>query len=107
MERSHEEKAQTQEESPCSGARPVGRTGPQRCQETRQQGEWAQGRLGQKPPQDFGRPAQCAAAPAWSAQAQVNAAIASVRDRFGYFAIGLGYSGLRYIAPVRAGRSAG
>jgi acyl dehydratase len=33
----------------------------------------------------------------------VNAAMSRIRARFGYLAIGLGYSGLRFIAPVRSG----
>jgi hypothetical protein len=35
----------------------------------------------------------------------VSAAINRIRARFGYFAIGLGYGGLRYIASVRPGSS--
>jgi hypothetical protein len=105
MEQDREEKIETQEESARSGARAIGRAGAQRGQAARQSGERAQGRVGQKPQEDAGRPAQCATAPARTSQ--VNAAMAKVRARFGDFAIGLGYGGLRYIASERSGRSAG
>lgn len=69
--------------------------GPQRSQAARKSREWAEGRVGQKPPQDTRLPAQRTSSPCSSRQT-VNAAIALVRERFGYFAIGLGEAGLRY-----------
>ena len=88
------EKAKT-EESACGSARPVGRLGPQQGQEARQQRERAKGRSGQKPQENFGRPAQCAAATAWTPQ-RLNLLIEVIRVRFGDCAIGRGNSGIRY-----------
>jgi hypothetical protein len=104
MERSHEEKTQAQEKSARGGARTIGWTGAQRSQAARQPGEWPHGRLGQKPQEDSRGAAQCAAAAAWTPQAQVNAAMMRIRARFGYFAIGLGCAGLRYITPAKMER---
>jgi hypothetical protein len=61
----------------------------------RKSGERAEGRVGQKPPKDARLSAQRAAAPPRSPQA-VKAAIALIRERFGYLAIGLGEAGIRY-----------
>lgn len=107
MEQRREEKTQTPEESARGGARETRRAGAQRSQTACERGERAQGRAGQKPQEDAGRAAQCATAPARTPQAQVNAAMVRIRARFGYFAIGLGDAGLRYIAAVQTGRSAG
>jgi hypothetical protein len=95
MEQSHEEKAATQE-SACSGARPLGWLGVQRSQEARQQGEWAQGRAGQKPQEDHCGAAQWAAATPWAPQEAVNAVISLICTRYGALAIGRGASGIRY-----------
>lgn len=93
MERSDEE-VRTQE-SPRSSAWQVGRPGPERGQAARKSGERAEGRVSQKPPKDTRLSAQRASAAGWSPQA-VNAAIALVRARFGYLAIGLGEAGIHY-----------
>ena len=95
MERSYEEKAATQE-SACSGAGTPGWLGAQRGQEARQQGEWAQGRPGQKPQEDRGGAAQCAAATPWASQEAVNLLIQFICARYGQLAIGRGDRGIRY-----------
>jgi hypothetical protein len=46
------------EESACSGARSVGRLGPQRGEAAGQQRKWSQGRLGQKSQEENRRPSQ-------------------------------------------------
>src|SRR5229473_7138151 len=93
MERSDEEVGA--QESPRRSTWPVRWLGPQRCQTARQPGEGAQGRVGQKPPKDARLSTQRAASPSWSPQ-EIKAAIALIRGRFGYFAIGLGEVGIRY-----------
>ena len=93
MERK-DEKAKT-EESACGGARQVGWLGPQQGQEARQQRERTKGRSSQKPQENFGRPAQCTAATAWTPQ-RLNLLIEVIRTRFGDCAIGRGNSGIRY-----------
>jgi len=65
----------------------------QRGQTTRESREWAEGRLGQKPPKNTRLPTERAAAKTRSPQA-ISAAIARVRERCGYFAIGLGEAGI-------------
>lgn len=98
MERTCEE-ANTQE-SARGGARPLGRLGAERGQEARQQAKWPQGRPGQKPQEDYCRPAQRSPATTRTPQQKMSAAVASIRARFGQHAIGLGYLGIRYV-PVR------
>ena len=93
MERSDEEGGA--QESSRRSAWPVRWLGPQRGQTARQPGEGAQGRVGQKPPKDARLSTQRAASPSWSPQ-DIKAAIALIRGRFGYFAIGLGEAGIRY-----------
>jgi len=83
------------QESACGSAWPIRWFGPKPGQAARKSRERAEGRVSQKPPKDTCLPAQRAAATARSAQA-VRAAIALVRERFGYFATGLGESGIRY-----------
>ena len=84
MERACEE-AKTQE-SPCDGARPIGRPGSERGREARQQRKRPQGRLGQKPQEDYRRQAQCSPPAAWTAQERLSEAIAAIRTRFGHHA---------------------
>jgi hypothetical protein len=93
MERSDEEVGT--QESTRRSAWQVRWPGPQRGQAARKSGERAEGRASQKPPKDTRLPAQRASSPSSSPQA-VNAAIAVVRARFGYFAIGLGEAGIRF-----------
>ena len=90
------EGANTQE-SPRGGARPLGRPGSERDQETRQQTKRPHGRLGQKPQEDYCRPAQRSPATTRTPQERMSAAVASIRARFGQDAIGLGYLGIRYV----------
>ncbi len=87
MERSDEEVGR--QESARGSAWPVRWSGPQRGQTARKPGEWAEGRISQKPAKDGRLPAQRTAAAPRSPQA-VRAAIALIRERFGYEAIGLG-----------------
>ena len=86
---------QEEKESSRGGTRSAGRVGPQRSQETRQQRKWPQGRSGQKPQENFGRPAQCTAATAGTPQ-RLNLLIEVIRARFGDCAIGRGNSGIKY-----------
>ena len=92
MKRSDEEVGA--QESPRRSAWQVRWLGPQRGQASCQPGEWAQGRVGQKPSKDARLSAQRAFSPSWSPQ-DIKAAIALIRERFGYFAIGLGEAGIR------------
>ena len=91
------DKAKT-EESACGGARSVGWLGPQQGQKARQQRERAQGWSRQKPQENFGRPAQCTSATAWTPQ-WLNLLIEVIRARFGEYVIGRGNSGIRYSSP--------
>ncbi len=93
MERSDEEVG-AQQESARGSAWQVRWSGPQRGQAARQPGERAQGRVGQKPPKDARLSTQRASSSS-SGQA-VTVAMALIRGRFGYLAIGLGEAGLRY-----------
>jgi hypothetical protein len=95
MERAREE-ANTQE-SARGGPRPLGRLSSERGQKAGEPRKWSQGRLGQKPQEENCRPAKRPAPAAGAApQGGVSAVIASIRARFGYRAIGLGYGGIRF-----------
>jgi len=94
MERSDEE-GQAQESSRGS-AGPIRGTSTERSQKARQQGKWPQGRFGQKPQEDHGGAAQCAAATPWAAQEAVNLLIQFICARYGQLAIGRGNCGIRY-----------
>ena len=83
------------EESSRSGARSARRIGLQRSQEASEQRKWTQGRVGQKPQENLGRPAQCTPATAWTPQ-RLNLLIEVIRARFGEYAIGRGNSGIRF-----------
>jgi hypothetical protein len=74
----------------------LGGTGTERSQEARQQGERPQGRLGQKPQEDRGSAAQCAAATPWAAQEAVELLIQFICARYGRLAIGRGDGAIRY-----------
>jgi hypothetical protein len=96
MEWGHEEATQ---ESSRGGPRPVRRLSPERGQKAGQPRKWPQGRPGQKPQEENCRPAKRPAPAAGAApQGGVSAVIASIRARFGYRAIGLGYGGIRFSA---------
>ena len=71
MQRACEE-AKTQE-SARGGARPLGRPGAERGQEARQQTKRPQGRAGQKPQEDYCRPAQRATATIRTPQERMSA----------------------------------
>jgi hypothetical protein len=94
MERSDEE-GQAQESSRGSAGQ-IRRAGTERSQKTRQQGEWPQGRFGQKPQEDCRGTAQWAAATPWAAQEAVNLLIQFICARYGQPAIGWGDGGIRY-----------
>jgi hypothetical protein len=96
MERSDEE-GQAQESS-RSGAGQIRRAGPERGQAACEQREWPQGRFGQKPQEDRGGTAQCAAATPWAAQEGVELLIRFICARYGQPAIGWGDGGIRYRA---------
>ena len=91
MERACEE-ANTQE-SARGGPRKVGRLSSERGQKAGEPRKWSQGRPGQKPQEENCRPAPAAGA---APQGGVSAVLASIRARFGYRAIGLGYGGIRF-----------
>jgi hypothetical protein len=93
---SHEE---TAEEPARRGPRQVGWLSPERGQEASQPRRWPQGRPGQKPQEENRRPAKRSPPAAGEApEEEVRAAIGSIRARFGYCAIGLGYGGIRFSA---------
>jgi len=94
MERDHEE-AKTQKPS-RSGAWPARWSGAQRGQAACQPRKWSQGRPGQKPQENTRRPPQRAASATRSPQEIVETVIASIRARFGDYAIGLGDHGIRF-----------
>ena len=96
MERRDEE-GQAQESS-RGGTGQTGRTGAERGQATSKQGKWPQGRFGQKPQEDRGGMAQCAAPTPWAAQEAVELLIQFICARYGHLAIGWGDGGIRYRA---------
>ena len=71
---------------------------PERGQAAGEPRKWPQGRLGQNPQEKSCRPAQRSTAATRTAQERVSGAVASVRARFGYCAIGLGADAIRYSA---------
>src|SRR5690349_22500068 len=94
MEWSHEEAAQ---ESSRRDSRKVGRLSSERGQKAGEPRKWSQGWSGQKPQEENCRPAKRPGPAAGAApQGGVSAVIASIRARFGYRAIGLGYGGIRF-----------
>src|ERR1700677_5203891 len=86
MERSDEE-GQAQESS-RGGTGQIRGASTERSQKARQQGERPQGRFGQKPQEDRGGAAQCAAATPWAAQEAVELLIQFICARYGQPAIG-------------------
>ena len=84
------------QESSRRGSWQVGWAGTQRGQTASQPRKWPQGRLGQKPQEEKRSPAQRATSAAWASEEAVNIVIASIRTRFGEFAIGLGERGIRF-----------
>src|SRR5467141_710207 len=96
MEWGHEEAT---EESSRRGPRQVWGVGPERGQKAGEPGKWPKGRPGQKPQEENCRAPQRPPPAAGEApQGEVSAAVASIRARFGYRAIGLGYGGIRFSA---------
>ena len=97
MERNGEQT--TKEEPSRSSARSAGRSGSERSQEASEQRKWTQGRVGQKPQENFGRETQCAPAKTWTPQ-RLNLLVEAICARFGDYAIGRGHSGIRYSASA-------
>ena len=97
MEWGHEEEMQ---ESSRRSPRPVGRLGPERGQKAGQPRKWTQGRPGKKPQEENCLAAQCSTPTTGPPEKGMSAAVASIRARFGYRAIGLGYGGIRYPEPA-------
>jgi hypothetical protein len=98
MQWGHEEATQ---ESSRRGARQVRRLSPERGQKASQPRKWPQGRPGQEPQEKNCLTAQRATPSAGETREEgMRAVVASIRARFGYRAIGLGYGGIRY--PARA-----
>ena|SRR5438105_1445016 len=94
MEWNHEEGAQ---ESSRRGPRQVGRLSPERGQKAGEPEKWPQGRPGQKSQEANCRPAKRPPpATRQTPEEGVNSAVAWIRTRFGYGAIGLGYGGIRF-----------
>jgi hypothetical protein len=96
MEWGHEEATQESSRS----ARQVRRLSPERGQKTGQPRKWPQGRSGQEPQEENCLATQRPTPTAGTPKEGVIAAVASIRARFGYRAIGLGYSGIRYLASA-------
>ena len=88
------------QESTRRGARQIRRFSPKRRQKAGQPREWPQGRPGQKPQEENCRPAQRSTSTTGEAPEGVSTAVASIRARFGYGAIGLGVGGIRVSAPA-------
>jgi hypothetical protein len=97
MEWGHEEATQ---ESSRGGARQVRRLSPERGQKTGQPRKWSQGWPGKKPQEENCLATQCPTSSAGTPEEGVSAAVASIRARFGYRAIGRGYGGIRYSVPA-------
>ena len=98
MEWGHEEATQ---ESSHRRSRQVRWLSPERGQKASQPRKWPQGRPGQEPQEKNCLAAQRATPTAGETPEEgVSAAVASIRARFGYRAIGLGYGGIRYSAPA-------
>lgn len=88
------------QESTRRGPRQIGWLGPERGQTTGQSRERPQRRLGQKPQEENCRPAQRQAPTTWTPEEGLIVAVAEIRSRFGYGAIGLGRAGIRYSGDV-------
>ena len=95
MEQGHEEaKAQ---ESSRRGSWETRWPGAQRGQAGGQPQKWSQGRAGQKPQEESCSAAQRPASPTRSPEELIETVIASIRARFGDWAIGLGDHGIRCV----------
>lgn len=86
------------QESTCRSPRQIRWLGPERGQEAGQSRKRPQRRPGQKPQEETCSPAQCQTPATWTAEEGLVLAVAEIRLRFGYGAIGLGYTGIRYSA---------
>jgi len=95
---------EAKKESSRSGPWAAGRPGAQRGQAARQPRKRPQGRPGQESPEDDRRALERPTATARSQQAAINVVIASICNRFGAMAIGLGDDGIRFV-PLRQRRA--
>ena len=98
MQWGHEEATQ---ESSRGGARQVRRFSPERGQKAGQPRKWPQGWPGQKPQEENCLATQRPTPTAGTPEEGISAAVASIRARFGYRAIGRGCGGIRYSAVLR------
>ncbi len=94
MERIDEEATQ---ESSRGGSWQVRWAGAQRGQAACQPRKWPQGRPGQKPQEENRSAAQRPASSARPPEEIIETVIASIRARFGDWAIGLGDHGIRFV----------
>jgi hypothetical protein len=97
MEWGHEE---APKESSRGGPWQVRRFSPERGQEAGQPRKRPQGRPGQKPQETSCCPPQRQTPTTRTPKERLVAAVAAIRSRFGYGAIGLGCGGIRYSAVV-------
>ena len=93
MERGHEET----EESSRGGSWQVGWVGQERGQTACQPRKWPQGRPCQKPQEESRSSTQRAATATRPPEELIETVIASIRARFGDWAIGLGDHGIRFV----------
>lgn len=97
MEWSDEEAVQG---STRCGPRQIGWVGSERGQTAGQPGKRSQGRSSQKLQEENCRLAQRQTFTTWTPEEGLVVAVAAIRSRFGYGAIGLGSAGIRYSAVV-------
>ncbi len=97
MERGHEAERQKSSRGSAWQAR---WPGAQRGQMAGQPHKWPQGWPGQKPQEENCRPPQCETSTTGTPKEGLVAAVVAIRSRFGYGAIGLGCSGIRYSAAL-------
>lgn len=95
---------EAKKESARSSAWPTGGPGAQRGQAARQSRKWPQRRHGQKPPEDARRAPERTTVSARSQQEAIQILIASICNRFGAMAIGLGEDGIRFVQSASAVR---
>ena len=89
---------ETTQESSRGGPRQVRWLSPERGQKVDQPRKWPQGRPGQKPQEENRRKTQRPTPTTGTSEEGLIAAVAAIRARFGYRAIGLGYGGIRHSA---------
>ena len=88
------------QETTRRGTRPIGWLGAKRGQTAGQSRKRPQRRFGQKPQEKNCRPAQRQTPTSGTTKEGLVVAVAAIRSRFGYGAIGLGCGGIRYSAAA-------